>query len=276
MSEETIREVAAAIEEAEALVIAAGAGMGVDSGLPDFRGREGFWRAYPKLKAMRLDFESIATPAWFDEDAELAWGFYGHRLELYRRTVPHEGFSILLELARHKACGAFVVTSNVDGQFQKAGFDPERVLEVHGTIHQNQCSARCEPVLFDTPAAMEIDECELRARPPLPACPRCGAVARPNILMFNDFDWVERRTEAQRARFHRWLREVGASSTVIVELGAGRAVSTIRHISERLAGSASMRLVRINPRDVDVPEGHFALAQGALPALRAIAQRLSG
>jgi NAD-dependent SIR2 family protein deacetylase len=274
VSAETIREAAAAIEKAEALIITAGAGMGVDSGLPDFRGREGFWRAYPKLKAMRLDFESIATPAWFDTDAELAWGFYGHRLELYRRTMPHEGFGILRELARRKPRGAFVVTSNVDGQFQKAGFDPERVLEVHGTIHKNQCSARCGADLFEPPAAMEIDERELRARPPLPTCPRCGELARPNVLMFDDFDWNERRTEAQRERFHRWLREVGTGSAVIIEIGAGRAVTTIRHISERLADSAGARLVRINPRDTDVPEGHLAIAQGALPALQAIAQHL--
>ena len=56
---------AALLEQADALIVAAGAGMGVDSGLPDFRGNEGFWRAYPALAQARLDFASIASPAAF-------------------------------------------------------------------------------------------------------------------------------------------------------------------------------------------------------------------
>jgi len=50
------------INAADAVVITAGAGMGVDSGLPDFRGTKGLWREYPELKARRLGFEDMATP----------------------------------------------------------------------------------------------------------------------------------------------------------------------------------------------------------------------
>ncbi len=69
--------------------------MGVDSGFPDFRGAEGFWRAYPAFREKRLDFSSMASPAAFRTMPAHAWGFYGHRLALYRRTVPHAGFAIL-------------------------------------------------------------------------------------------------------------------------------------------------------------------------------------
>ncbi len=62
--------------------------MGVDSGLPDFRGAEGFWRAYPVMAKLGLSFEEMANPAWFQTDPHLAWAFYGHRLNLYRRTQP--------------------------------------------------------------------------------------------------------------------------------------------------------------------------------------------
>jgi NAD-dependent SIR2 family protein deacetylase len=54
------------------------------------------------------------------DDPELAWGFYGHRLELYRRTTPHRGFGILRRLAERSG-RFFVFTSNVDGHFQRAG-----------------------------------------------------------------------------------------------------------------------------------------------------------
>ena len=99
-----IRQAAAAIQAADALLITAGAGMGVDSGLPDFRGAQGFWRAYPAIAKLGLSFEEMAHPAWFGKNPHLAWAFYGHRLNLYRQTEPHQGFRRLLELGRVRRC----------------------------------------------------------------------------------------------------------------------------------------------------------------------------
>lgn len=79
--------------EAEALLIGAGAGMGIDSGLPGFRGNQGFWAAYPPYHGR--SFADLVRPQTFTADPELAWGFYGHRLNLYRQTQPHAGFAIL-------------------------------------------------------------------------------------------------------------------------------------------------------------------------------------
>jgi NAD-dependent SIR2 family protein deacetylase len=117
------------ISEADAILITAGAGMGVDSGLPDFRGDDGFWNAYPALAKSNVKFYDIASSSNFEHDPKLAWGFYGHRLNLYRNTKPHAGFRMLRELAANKKHGYFVFTSNVDGQFRKAGFDPRRICE---------------------------------------------------------------------------------------------------------------------------------------------------
>jgi NAD-dependent SIR2 family protein deacetylase len=86
------------VAEADALLVCAGAGMGVDSGLPDFRGDEGFWKAYPPYARLGLSFFNLADPAHFDADPGLAWDFYGRRLGLYRATVPHAGFGILRSL----------------------------------------------------------------------------------------------------------------------------------------------------------------------------------
>ncbi len=136
----------AVIDSADALLIGAGAGMGVDSGLPDFRGDEGFWRAYPPLKRLGISFHEMADPRWFKQDPTLAWGFYGHRLNLYRTTVPHPGFGMLRALARGRPL--FVFTSNVDGQFQRAGFAGGQILEVHGSIHHLQCMRPCSEVIW--------------------------------------------------------------------------------------------------------------------------------
>ena len=110
------------IAAADGLLITAGAGMGVDSGLPDFRGPQGFWRAYPTLGRHGLGFTDIANPEAFRGNPRLAWGFYGHRLALYRRTAPHRGYTILRGWAEAKPGGAFVSTTNIDGHFAQAGF----------------------------------------------------------------------------------------------------------------------------------------------------------
>lgn len=80
----------------------AGAGMGVDSGLPDFRGTDGFWRAYPSLKKVGIKFEDMANPRWFMDDPFLAWGFYGHRFNLYKKTQPHAGFALIHNWIKEK------------------------------------------------------------------------------------------------------------------------------------------------------------------------------
>src|SRR6478736_5353293 len=170
-SKNKVRQAAEAIKVADALLIAAGAGMGVDSGLPDFRGTKGFWRAYPAIAKRGLSFEEMANPEWFRDDPHLAWAFYGHRLNLYRQTTPHQGFSQLLELGRTKAHGYFVFTSNVDGQFQRAGFAADRIVECHGSIHHFQCAASCADNIWDAEReTVNVDASSFRAVEPLPQC----------------------------------------------------------------------------------------------------------
>ncbi len=254
------------IRDADGLLITAGAGIGVDSGLPDFRGPQGFWGVYPALGRARIAFEEIANPAAFASNARLAWGFYGHRLDLYRRTVPHAGFALLRRIAERLPQGAFVFTSNVDGQFQKAGFAADRVAECHGSIHHLQCIDGCHDGIWpadDFQPALDEEACLLRSD--LPLCPRCGAIARPNILMFGDWGWLGQRSEGQEERLHAWLR--GVDRLLVIEVGAGTNIPTVRRLGERLRGP----LIRINPSEPQLPSGKgVSIAAGGLAALRAI------
>src|SRR3954468_13608755 len=93
-----LAQAADAVRTADALLVGAGAGVGVDSGLPDFRGDEGFWKAYPPFRGK--SFASVSNPMWFLSDPPQAWGFCGHRLHLYRDTIPHAGFQALLRWGR--------------------------------------------------------------------------------------------------------------------------------------------------------------------------------
>jgi NAD-dependent SIR2 family protein deacetylase len=276
---EAIQEAAEVIQEADALIIAAGAGMGVDSGLPDFRGPQGFWSAYPPYKKLGLHFVELANPRWFRDDPALAWGFYGHRFALYRRTRPHAGFSILKKWADRMPRGSFVFTSNVDGHFQLAGFDESQIVECHGSIHWLQCTSNCGSAPWPVPASVtsiiDLDKESMRAREPYPACPDCGALARPNILMFGDMHWDSSRTREQEQRLQQWIWDREDARMVIVECGAGTAVPTVRAFAEDTAEGHDTILIRINVREPQVPDGHIGLPLGAREALEAIDQALA-
>ena len=258
--------------DADGLLVASGAGMGVDSGLPDFRGREGFWRAYPGLGRAGLAFEQIANPAAFARDPTLAWGFYGHRLAVYRRTVPHAGFAMLQQIGAALRGGLFAFTSNVDGQFQKAGFDAQALVEVHGSIHHLQCQHGCRNEIWSAEGfEPEVDEDACRLRNEAPRCRHCGEVARPNILMFDDWNWLGRRTARQVARLDEWtLRQRRPPLTI--EIGAGTGVITVRSFAERAGGA----LIRINPvAETARAAGVLHLRCGALEGIASIHQVLT-
>lgn len=261
------------IYEADAILITAGAGMGVDSGLPDFRGTEGFWKAYPVIKDLGYRFEEMANPRWFSEDPTLAWAFYGHRYMLYNQTTPHPGFYQLLDFAKKKKGGYFIFTSNVDGQFQKAGYAETNIVEIHGSIHHLQCSIPCSRKIIPAKNLhFEIDKTLFRTVSPLPECPDCGAVMRPNILMFGDWNWIADRTDMQSMALQRWLDDMTEKKykIVILEFGAGKAVPTVRIFSEQIAKNHKATLIRINPRDYEIPQGAIAVQAGAKEAIDAL------
>ena len=188
----------------------------------------------------------------------------------------HAGFAILAKWAERSPAGCFVFTSNVDGQFQRVGFDDDRIAECHGSIHHLQCASPCHQGLWsaddvDVPVDLETFE----ASEPLPRCASCGDIARPNVLMFGDWGWVGHRTSAQETRLMRWLAEHAGPGVVVVEMGAGTAIPTVRMTSEQAARKGGT-LIRINPREPQVPSGQIGIAGPAMATLQAIDARMWG
>ena len=266
--EKRFRKAAEVIRKARTIVITSGAGMGVDSGLPDYRGEKGFWKSYPMYEPLGINYYDAANPCHFRNDPAFGWGFYAHRIDLYRQTVPHRGFFLLQEWIERFSMEHFVVTSNVDGQFQKAGFSDNRIYEIHGSIHYLQCLRPCHDDIWKNDEIVPVDLSCMRAQKTL-HCPRCGDVSRPNVLMFGDCSWISRRSDQQDSNFRAFLKKA-PYPLAIIELGAGTAISSIRNMGEYMGRKKNATVIRINPRDYHISPPHLSIPCGALKGLQGI------
>ena len=138
-----VQRAASALVSADALIFTAGAGMGIDSGLPDFRGTTtGLFRG--TLDKLSMSYEEMSDSQHFERDAPFAWGVNYTQLEMYRSATPHEGYAVLRRWAAILGKPYFVYTSNIDGQFAKAGFPADKVVACHGDLmHLQCCDRRC-------------------------------------------------------------------------------------------------------------------------------------
>ncbi|HLK45422.1 MAG TPA: NAD-dependent deacylase [Acidimicrobiales bacterium] len=151
------------LRSAQPCVVLTGAGVSTESGVPDFRSAGGIWATYDPAEVASID--------GFQRDPTRVWEFYGRRLALLREVQPNTTHVVLAELEAAGLVRA-VVTQNVDGLHARAG--SRELIEVHGSLATAVCPACGESV-----AAEEI-------RLPVPRCPVCGTVLKPNVVMFGE------------------------------------------------------------------------------------------
>ena len=150
---------------AQPCVVLTGAGVSTESGIPDFRSRTGIWRQYDPMEYATIDA--------FRRDPAKVWDFYGKRLGVLAEARPNAAHVALAELERHGLVEA-VVTQNVDRLHQAAG--SVNVVEVHGSIRTASCLACGHREGFERVVSLL----------PVPACAHCGAVLKPDVVMFGE------------------------------------------------------------------------------------------
>lgn len=246
----------------EAILFTSGAGMGVSSGLGTFRGiAAGVWP--PLLKHPELDFTDMSNPQWFEKPqgnsdehntANFGYAFWAYRYNAYTSAVPHVGYDIAKRWSKlDHVKFSFSFTSNIDGHWIKSGWDEEAIEECHGSVHYMQCVNRCREDIWDTDDALKlkVDSNTDCAIDPLPQCPYCQGLARPNVLMFGDYSYISKRLEKQQSNFELFKSNIAAkkSKLLIIELGAGTAVPTVRFQSESMFADSrwTADFIRINP-----------------------------
>ncbi len=271
--EHTLQTVAELVKNADAVAIFAGAGMGVDSGLEQYRGSDGLWTKSIKINNSDIMYYDLMNHNAFEEMPEKAWGFIGSLIERYDSIKPHEGFTKLLELLSGKEY--FVVTSNCDEHFQKAGYNENNILECHGSIYYMQCMDIKEKEIWLTPQ-IKVNKESVTAEDPLPLCPNCNSNCRPNLFLFGDWFWVSTRSVHQQLRFNSWCKEIKLKykNILAIEIGAGKAIPTIRNAAERFSEN-KYPLVRINPNDFEIrSNSHISIPKGAKESILKIAETI--
>ncbi len=166
-----IEHVAGWVELARRVTVLTGAGISTDSGIPDYRGPRGVWTRDPAAARLVSLDAYVADPdvrrrAWASRRAHAVWS-----------ARPNAGHRALVELERAGRLVA-LLTQNIDELHQRAGSDPDVVVELHGTIWQVQCLACCRR----TPMAEELDRVTEEA--PDPACRSCGGILKSATISF--------------------------------------------------------------------------------------------
>ena len=195
------------------LVFLTGAGVSAESGIPTFRGEEGYW----KVGSRHYRPMELATRHAFESLPDDVWSWYLYRRTVCRAAEPNGGHRALVELERRLGERFLLVTQNVDGLHLRAGNSPERTYQVHGNLDYFRCSRECCP---------DVHALEGRVGPKARGeglsseeksallCPACGAPGRPHVLWFDEcYDEPRYRYESARqaARTMRGFVSAGSS-----------------------------------------------------------------
>jgi len=167
------------------ITVLTGAGISAESGIPTFRGADGYWT----VGSREYHPQQMATYQMFTRHPEEVWKWYLYRLEVCRKAEPNPGHLALAEMENIFEDRFTLITQNVDGLHLRAGSSPERTFQIHGNIFYMRCAEQCSANLYLIPEALygrskgqEIKEAERK----LLTCPECGSSARPHVLWFDE------------------------------------------------------------------------------------------
>jgi NAD-dependent deacetylase len=162
-----------------------GAGISAESGIPTFRGPEGYWT----VGSREYHPQQMATLAMFGRHPLEVWKWYLYRASACGRAAPNPGHRALVALEACLGDRFTLITQNVDGLHIRAGNSPDRTYQIHGNLFQMRCAAGCSGDLHPLPEALvgrERDAPVSRSDLALLSCPLCGEITRPHVLWFDE------------------------------------------------------------------------------------------
>jgi NAD-dependent deacetylase len=225
-------------------VVLTGAGISTESGIPDFRSRTGVWAMYDPMEYATIDA--------FLRDPVKVWDFYGQRLQVLGDAAPNDGHRALAELEQRGWVEA-VITQNIDRLHERAG--SRALVEVHGSIRTSSC-LDCGTVV---PLAEVVELL------PVPQCPTCGRVLKPDVVMFGELLPATQIAHAE---------QLACDAGVLLAVGSSLEVYPVAGLLlETLANGGQIAVVNRGSTPFDA-RASVVIDGGAGETLRALADRL--
>ena len=250
--------------------IITGAGVSAESGIPTFRGKDGYWR--------NLDPAKLATPEAFERDPKLVWEWYRKRRQRIRDAEPNAAHRAIVKLAQH-ADEFLLITQNVDDLHRRAGLANEQMVQIHGDIFVTRCS-RCDFQFRragrggspEPPGARAVQpqSGRLKSIAPtsendvnLPRCPGCNALMRPGVV------WFGEQLDSRKVEIVENFLRRGSCDLVFV-VGTTAVFGYIIDWAVQAAGRKG-QLIEVNPEETPVSQFATQLVRGpaaiALPRI---------
>ena len=270
------------LKNADAIYLTSGAGMSVDSGLPDYRSNLGI---VAELHNRGYNYNDMCNPQTFINNIEFAWGWYAEHMKQFMSKEPHDGYHLIKKYIDKQKLDYFILTSNVDCMWKKTGFDANKIMEYHGSMDYLQDFTKKGPIWPTDYAEIEGIKYDPKTfickKNTIPRSPYNGKYARPNVCLFEDADYFNTsRFEKIDKNFQKWYMNIANKNKrlVVVEIGAGTIVPTIRNMSEEMvvehlvrlpeSDSTFSKLIRINPNEDSVPSGQISIKMNGLHAIK--------
>lgn len=254
---ERIEKAAKAASEAELILIGAGAGLSDAAGLK-YSGKRFTDRFSDFIE--KYDFEDLYSSSFYPfETLEEKWAYWARHISLNRFETPAADlYKELYRFASRKEY--FVLTTNVEHQFWKAGFSDEKIFATQGDYGKLQCSTGCHAKLYDNEELIATmlrltEDCRIPSEL-VPKCPVCGGEMEANLrkdqYFIEDEDWFKAHN-----RYSAFMDEIDGRKIVLLELGVGfNTPGIIRYPFERMAyRNPNATIIRLN-KDyaIGVPE----------------------
>ncbi len=186
-----------------------GAGISAESGIPTFRGPEGYWT----VGSDAYHPQEMATNRMFAQLPLEVWKWYLYRLRVCARAAPNAGHRAIAEMERLFQDRFTLITQNIDGLHLLAGNSLQRTFQIHGNVYEMRCHQECSTAIYPIPAELQGRE---KDRPLTPAeqrllvCPACGQLTRPHVL------WFDETYDETHYRFYSSLQAAAETKLLIV------------------------------------------------------------
>lgn len=191
------------------ITVLTGAGVSAESGIPTFRGPEGYWT----IGSKEYHPQEMATHAMFLRQPEEVWKWYLYRLGVCRNADPNPGHHALVKMEQLFGDRFTLITQNVDGLHLRAGNSPEKTFQIHGNIFYMRCAVNCTSKIFPVPEELpgkKRDETLTDTDRQMIRCPDCGGYARPHIL------WFDETYDEENYRFYSSLKVAQETELLLI------------------------------------------------------------